>query len=59
MSERFKNDSMMKNLHEFREKEYLATKNLTFEERKKRIEMRLEQNLREIGYKFASYTSNG
>ncbi len=50
MSE-FEHDPMMRRLHEFRRRDYEATKNLSFAEIEKRRNRRINKNLREIGYK--------
>ena len=47
----FKNDPMMRRLHDFRRRDYKATKNLPFAEIERRRDKRINKNLEEIGYR--------
>jgi len=47
----FKNDPMMRRLHEFRIREYEATKNLSFKQIKEREQRDVKVFLKKFGYK--------
>lgn len=51
----FENDKMMRELHEFRKRDYEATKNLSFKEIEKRRDDRIKDGLKGTDYKLIDF----